>query len=169
MQQFLLPDQTPPILEAEMALRAEQLVNGERGRHAAPAERKTCSPRRILTPDTKDQKDDSEANSLEVSGQKQELSDSPSGSIPGKSPEAPAEKEKPKEYLKTQQEVKGVKEEEVKDVRQEPKGQLADNTKTEKPKKPVVSCVLSHSLKRMPLEYKCIFHFFPFLIHPSIL
>uniref|UniRef100_A0A8C9RPR5 Myosin XVIIIB n=1 Tax=Scleropages formosus TaxID=113540 RepID=A0A8C9RPR5_SCLFO len=30
VQQFLLPDETPPILEAEMALRAEQLVNGER-------------------------------------------------------------------------------------------------------------------------------------------
>uniref|UniRef100_A0A3B4DM81 Myosin motor domain-containing protein n=1 Tax=Pygocentrus nattereri TaxID=42514 RepID=A0A3B4DM81_PYGNA len=73
VQQFLLPDQTPPILEAEMALRAEQLVNGERGRHSAMTERKTSSPRRILTPDTKDQKGDSQ------------------------SPEAPAEKEKPKE------------------------------------------------------------------------
>lgn len=27
VQQFLLPDETPPILEAEMSLRAEQLIN----------------------------------------------------------------------------------------------------------------------------------------------
>ncbi|XP_017549245.1 unconventional myosin-XVIIIb isoform X1 [Pygocentrus nattereri] len=137
VQQFLLPDQTPPILEAEMALRAEQLVNGERGRHSAMTERKTSSPRRILTPDTKDQKGDSQASSLEVSDQKQEpLSDTQSGSSLVKSPEAPAEKEKPKEQLKTQQEVKTIREEEVK-VRQEPKGQLTDKTVTEEPKKPV--------------------------------
>ncbi|XP_036450276.1 unconventional myosin-XVIIIb-like isoform X2 [Colossoma macropomum] len=138
VQQFLLPDQTPPILEAEMALRAEQLVNGERGRHSAMTERKTSSPRRILTPDTKGQKGDSQASSLEVSDQKQEpLSDTQSGSSLAKSSEAPAEKEKPKEHLKTQQEVKTVREEEVKDVRQEPEGQLTDKTVTEEPKKPV--------------------------------
>uniref|UniRef100_A0AAR2KW74 Myosin motor domain-containing protein n=1 Tax=Pygocentrus nattereri TaxID=42514 RepID=A0AAR2KW74_PYGNA len=100
-------------------------------------ERKTSSPRRILTPDTKDQKGDSQASSLEVSDQKQEpLSDTQSGSSLVKSPEAPAEKEKPKEQLKTQQEVKTIREEEVK-VRQEPKGQLTDKTVTEEPKKPV--------------------------------
>ncbi|KAI4890434.1 hypothetical protein NFI96_010803 [Prochilodus magdalenae] len=138
VQQFLLPDQTPPILEAEMALRAEQLVNGERGRHSAMAERKTSSPRRILTPETKGQKGDSQASSLEVSDQKQEpLSDTNSGSGMARSPEAPAEKEKPREQLKTQQEVKAVKEAEVKDVRQEPEGQLSDKTVTEEPKKPV--------------------------------
>lgn len=35
MQQFLLPDQTPPILEAEMSLRDEQ-VDGSGGRALSP-------------------------------------------------------------------------------------------------------------------------------------
>ncbi|CAB1332540.1 unnamed protein product [Coregonus sp. 'balchen'] len=53
VQQFLLPDQTPPILEAEMALRNEQLVNGERGRHSNQSDLKTSTPRRILSPKLK--------------------------------------------------------------------------------------------------------------------
>ncbi|XP_066507177.1 unconventional myosin-XVIIIb-like [Hoplias malabaricus] len=134
VQQFLLPDQTPPILEAEMALRAEQLVNGERGRHASMTEIKTSSPRMILTPDTKGQKGDSQDSSLKVSGQKQEPpSDTESDSNLANSPEAPAEKEKPEEQLRTPQEVKVVKE----NVRQEPEGQLTDKTVTEEQKEPV--------------------------------
>ncbi|KAM6984888.1 unconventional myosin-XVIIIb [Aplochiton taeniatus] len=49
VQQFLLPDQTPPILEAEMALRAEQLVNGDRGRHFSQSDLK-ASPRQMVSP-----------------------------------------------------------------------------------------------------------------------
>lgn len=40
VQQFLLPDQTPPILEAEMSLRAEQLED-EQINHDAGAEART--------------------------------------------------------------------------------------------------------------------------------
>uniref|UniRef100_A0A4W5PJ62 Myosin motor domain-containing protein n=1 Tax=Hucho hucho TaxID=62062 RepID=A0A4W5PJ62_9TELE len=53
VQQFLLPDQTPPILEAEMALRNEHLVNGERGRHSNQSDLKTSSPRQIISPEIK--------------------------------------------------------------------------------------------------------------------
>ncbi|XP_072515670.1 unconventional myosin-XVIIIb-like [Salminus brasiliensis] len=134
VQQFLLPDQTPPILEAEMALRAEQLVNGERDRHAVMTERKTSSPRKMLTLDSKEQKGDSNT-SLEVNSQKQELLSS--GSNLTKSPEAPSEQEQSKVQLKTQQEVKAVKEEELRQVRQEPEGQLTDKSGAEEPKKPV--------------------------------
>uniref|UniRef100_A0AAZ3Q010 Myosin motor domain-containing protein n=1 Tax=Oncorhynchus tshawytscha TaxID=74940 RepID=A0AAZ3Q010_ONCTS len=53
VQQFLLPDQTPPILEAEMALRNEHLVNGERGRHSNQSDLKTSSPPQIISPEIK--------------------------------------------------------------------------------------------------------------------
>uniref|UniRef100_A0A8C1NEU0 Myosin XVIIIB n=1 Tax=Cyprinus carpio TaxID=7962 RepID=A0A8C1NEU0_CYPCA len=94
VQNFLLPDQTPPILEAEMALRAEQLVNGERSRHTVLSEKKTSSPRRIMSPDRKHQKTVSEST-------------------------PPTEKEVKKEELKVQQEVKPLKQEV-----QEPEGQM---------------------------------------------
>uniref|UniRef100_A0A673M018 Unconventional myosin-XVIIIb-like n=1 Tax=Sinocyclocheilus rhinocerous TaxID=307959 RepID=A0A673M018_9TELE len=113
VQNFLLPDQTPPILEAEMALRAEQLVNGERGRHTALTEKKTSSPRRIMSPDPKNHKTGSESSTPEVSWQEQ----------------------MPKE-VKVQQEVKPLKQE-VKEPRQEPEGQMTVTPIREEHKVPV--------------------------------
>uniref|UniRef100_A0A671LSV4 Unconventional myosin-XVIIIb-like n=1 Tax=Sinocyclocheilus anshuiensis TaxID=1608454 RepID=A0A671LSV4_9TELE len=110
VQNFLLPDQTPPILEAEMALRAEQLVNGERGRHTALTEKKTSSPRRIMSPDPKNHKTGSESSTPEVSWQKEEV--------------------------KVQQEVKPLKQE-VKEPRQEPEGQMTVTPIREEHKVPV--------------------------------
>uniref|UniRef100_A0A8C2H325 Myosin motor domain-containing protein n=1 Tax=Cyprinus carpio TaxID=7962 RepID=A0A8C2H325_CYPCA len=107
VQNFLLPDQTPPILEAEMALRAEQLVNGERGRHTVLSEKKTSSPRRIMSPDPKHQKTGSEST-------------------------PPTEKEVKKEELKVQQEVKPLKQEV-----QEPEGQMTVTPIREEHKVPV--------------------------------
>ncbi|KAM4527204.1 unconventional myosin-XVIIIb isoform 2-T2 [Odontesthes bonariensis] len=53
VQQFLNPDQTPPILEAEMSLRAEQLSNsGEQKRSNAQSDGRSSSQRHILTPDS---------------------------------------------------------------------------------------------------------------------
>lgn len=124
VQNFLLPDQTPPILEAEMALRAEQLVNGERGRHTALTEKKTSSPRRIMSPDPKNPKTSSEVS-------RQEQTPSPRTET-AKSPAPPTEKE-----VMVQQEVKPTKQE-VKEPRQEPEGQITVTPIREKPKVPVV-------------------------------
>lgn len=129
VQQFLVPDQTPPILEAEMALRAEQMIN------AALKERKTSSPRQMLSPDS-NQKDDFRINTPEVTDHKQENDSSLS-----KFPEVSTEKENLKEQAKAQLDVKKVKEDKIREVRQEPEGQLADSTLTEEPKKPVVGYV----------------------------
>ncbi|XP_016108965.1 unconventional myosin-XVIIIb-like [Sinocyclocheilus grahami] len=122
VQNFLLPDQTPPILEAEMALRAEQLVNGERGRHTALTEKKTSSPRRIMSPDPKNPKTGSKSTTPEVSLRTETA----------KSPAPPLEKEVKKEEVKLQQEVKPLKQEV-----QEPEGQITVTPIREKPKVPV--------------------------------
>ncbi|XP_056117414.1 unconventional myosin-XVIIIb-like isoform X3 [Rhinichthys klamathensis goyatoka] len=130
VQNFLLPDQTPPILEAEMALRAEQLVNGERGRHTNLTEKKTSSPRRIMSPENpRSLRHDSKSTTPEINGQ------APS-SDKAKSPGPPIEKEVKKEEVKVQQEVKPLKQE-VKEVRQEPEGQLTVTRIREEPKVPV--------------------------------
>ncbi|XP_043087441.1 unconventional myosin-XVIIIb-like [Puntigrus tetrazona] len=128
VQNFLLPDQTPPILEAEMALRAEQLVNGERGRHTALTEKKTSSPRRIMSPDPKNQTTHSKSTTPEVS--RQEQTPSPRTETP-KSPASPLEEE-----VEVQQGVKPLKQE-VKEQRQEPEGQITVTPIREKPKVPV--------------------------------
>lgn len=52
VQQFLIPDQTPPILEAEMSLRAEQLMNNKQRHNSAQSEHKSSSPRHVVTPDS---------------------------------------------------------------------------------------------------------------------
>ncbi|XP_016343496.1 unconventional myosin-XVIIIb-like, partial [Sinocyclocheilus anshuiensis] len=122
VQNFLLPDQTPPILEAEMALRTEQLVNGERGRHTALTEKKTSSPRRIMSPDPKNPKTGSKPTTPEVSPRTETA----------KSPAPPLEKEVKKEEVKVQQEVKPLKQEV-----QEPECQITVTPVREKPKVPV--------------------------------
>ncbi|XP_039533240.1 unconventional myosin-XVIIIb-like [Pimephales promelas] len=130
VQNFLLPDQTPPILEAEMALRAEQLVNGERGRHTNLTEKKTSSPRRIMSPENpRSLRHDSKSTTPEINGQVPSTDKA-------KSPGPPVEKEVKKEEVKVQQEVKPLKQE-VKEVRQEPEGQLTVPQIREEPKVPV--------------------------------
>uniref|UniRef100_A0A3Q4GG27 Unconventional myosin-XVIIIb-like n=1 Tax=Neolamprologus brichardi TaxID=32507 RepID=A0A3Q4GG27_NEOBR len=57
VQQFLLPDQTPPILEAEMSLRTEQFSNNSdnskpQGRNSAQPDGRTSSQCHIVTPDS---------------------------------------------------------------------------------------------------------------------
>ncbi|XP_067289283.1 unconventional myosin-XVIIIb-like isoform X2 [Pseudorasbora parva] len=134
VQNFLLPDQTPPILEAEMALRAEQLVNGERGRHTALTEKKTSSPRRIMSPENpKSPRSNSKSTTPEVNHQEQVPSPS---ADKAKSPGPPMEKEVKKEEVKVQQGVKLLKQE-VKELRQEPEGQLTVTHIKEEPKVPV--------------------------------
>ncbi|XP_026130318.1 unconventional myosin-XVIIIb-like isoform X1 [Carassius auratus] len=132
VQNFLLPDQTPPILEAEMALRAEQLVNGERGRHTALTEKKTSSPRRIMSPDPKNPKTGSETTTPEVSRQEQ----TPSPRTEREKTPAPLLEKEVKKEVKVQQEVKPLKQE-VKEPRQEPEGQITVTPIREKPQVPV--------------------------------
>ncbi|KAK6316196.1 hypothetical protein J4Q44_G00137200 [Coregonus suidteri] len=151
VQQFLLPDQTPPILEAEMALRNEHLVNGEQGRHSNQSDLKTSSPRRILSPDLKSpplggtakKEVTSEPLKQEMTSeqlkQKQEVTSEPqkqgqevkSGkekvTNDAKKPNMEGKKEKQKEEKK-----EGVIEE-----RLEPEGQQADTTLTEHKRKEV--------------------------------
>ncbi|KAM9455976.1 unconventional myosin-XVIIIb [Clarias gariepinus] len=122
VQQFLLPDETPPILEAEMALRAEQMVN------AALTENKKYFPDQIQSPDSMNQKDDFIVSKPDVSDHKQE-----NDSNLSKFPKVSAKEEREEARL----DLKAVKEDNMREVRQEPEGQLADNTLAEEPKKPV--------------------------------
>ncbi|XP_051973250.1 unconventional myosin-XVIIIb-like isoform X1 [Xyrauchen texanus] len=131
VQHFLLPDETPPILEAEMALRAEQLVNGERSRHTTMTEKKTSSPRRIMSPEPNYQNTDSKPTSPEINGQEQASSIE---SNLEKSSALPVEKDR-KEEVKLQKGFNAVKQE-VKKFRQETDGQLVTPIR-EEPKVPV--------------------------------
>lgn len=96
-----------------MALRAEQLVNGERGRHTALTEKKTKNLNQKTTP--------------EVSPRTETV----------KSPAPSTEKQVKKEEVKVQQEVQPLKQE-VKEPRQEPEGQITVTLIREKPQVPVV-------------------------------
>uniref|UniRef100_A0A3P8XGF4 Myosin motor domain-containing protein n=1 Tax=Esox lucius TaxID=8010 RepID=A0A3P8XGF4_ESOLU len=134
VQQFLLPDQTPPILEAEMALRNELLVNGERGRHSNQSDMKTSSPRRILSPDLKSppqgetpgpQKQDLTSGKLK---QKQEVTSEllKRGQIARSGKEkVPNDAKKPRMDEKKDNQKEG-KNEGVIEPRQEPEGKPAD-------------------------------------------
>lgn len=115
-----------------MALRADQMVSD-----ALKEERKTSFPRQSLNPDSMNQKDDFRISAQESSDHKQE-----NGSNISKFPEVSAEKENLKEQAKAQLDVKEVKED-IREVRQEPEGQLADSTLMEEPRKPVVGCVVT--------------------------
>ncbi|KAL0965272.1 hypothetical protein UPYG_G00279090 [Umbra pygmaea] len=146
VQQFLLPDQTPPILEAKMALRNEQLLNGERGRHSNQSDIKTSSPRRILSPDFKIPPT-GETDKKRVTSEplKQEMT-----------PELKCKQEATPETLKQGQEVKSGKEKVPNDAkmdetkatkvdkragmmeeREEPEGQQADSATPEDDRKEV--------------------------------
>ncbi|XP_049325011.1 unconventional myosin-XVIIIb-like [Astyanax mexicanus] len=113
VQQFLLPDETPPILEAEMTLRAEQQVNGERDRPAV-------SPRRILTPNPKPQRQESSGSS-----------------DPARSPETPTGTERQGGRQETQPAEKQRQEEELRTTRPQSEPQTPEKPEPETPKKPV--------------------------------
>nr|XP_055063633.1 unconventional myosin-XVIIIb-like isoform X1 [Misgurnus anguillicaudatus]XP_055063634.1 unconventional myosin-XVIIIb-like isoform X1 [Misgurnus anguillicaudatus] len=128
VQNFLNPDETPPILEAE------KLVNGERCRHNALTEKKTSFPRRIMSPDSTNQKTDSKSNTPDINGQEQTSSPCIENMTDvAKSPDLPVKKEAKREEVKVRKEVNALKEE-VKEVRQEPEGQLTVTHVREEPK-----------------------------------
>lgn len=102
VQQFLLPDPTPPIPEAEMALRAEQLIN-DSSHIVAPDHQSKQETRQEVTPQPP----------------RQQLDMKPEKST--KTPEAGKEREK----------VEEVKQVEQTEERQEPDGRQADTSVTE--------------------------------------
>ncbi|XP_071401391.1 unconventional myosin-XVIIIb-like [Centroberyx affinis] len=128
VQQFLLPDQTPPILEAEMSLRAEQLVNSERGRHSARSDSKTPPQTGTVTPDLNNKQETRrdvtpeppEKQTQEMRSQEEKVSES--------------KKTPPVEQKKGKIELKEV---EKKEERQEPEGRQADATVTEQERREV--------------------------------
>ncbi|XP_048876504.1 LOW QUALITY PROTEIN: unconventional myosin-XVIIIb-like [Brienomyrus brachyistius] len=86
VQQFLHPDETPSILEAEMALRAEQLVNGERGRLVAdrkdPSRAETYPNPRVCPEGMKEQHEKEETKEAEkVRGGKTDERQEPEGRL----------------------------------------------------------------------------------------
>ena len=120
VQQFLLPDQTPPILEAEMSLRTEKTVNGDR--HPAQSELKTSLQRRNLSPEVKSPSPVKEVKREVTSEHVQEAREE-KVSKATRTPEGEDKRE--------QKEVREEREEEVIEERQEPEGRPAEPTMTE--------------------------------------
>ncbi|XP_074546417.1 unconventional myosin-XVIIIb [Halichoeres trimaculatus] len=122
VQQFLLPDQTPPILEAEMALRAEQLItSSKQGRNSAQSDSSSSSQRLIVTPDQ-------EPKRVTPEPPKRLQSDLKSERNQKKRMEEKQEKqwiEEVKQVEKKEKKEKGMEE------RLEPEGRQADTTVTE--------------------------------------
>lgn len=109
VQQFLLPDQTPPILEAEMALRAEHLINSSK-----QTDGRSSSQRLILSPKP--------SNKQEVTPEPpKQQQDIRSEKNKMKKPE----EERIEEVQQVERKEKGMEE------RQEPEGRQADTTITE--------------------------------------
>ncbi|XP_061590031.1 unconventional myosin-XVIIIb-like isoform X2 [Cololabis saira] len=127
VQQFLLPDQTPPILEAEMSLRAEQLLNSSKQNRSVSAQSDgRSSPRCILTPES-DQNPETRKNRTPEPQKVKQLQE--------KNPETNStkmlqveKKKKKKEEEVTEQvgPLEKKKKEEVLEQRQEPEGRQAD-------------------------------------------
>ncbi|XP_067339392.1 unconventional myosin-XVIIIb-like isoform X1 [Channa argus] len=121
VQQFLVPDQTPPILEAEMSLRAEQLMGGSKqGRSSAQSDGRSSSQRLVMSPDPGNKPQTKQAVIPEPL---KPLQDVRSEKKTKKTPQAQEDK---------REEVKPVKkEEESMSERQEPDGRQADASMTE--------------------------------------
>lgn len=109
-----------------MALKAEQMVN----------ERQTSFPIQNLSPVSINQQDNFKVSKPDVNDHKQE-----NDSNLLKFPKVLAEKENLKDQTEAQLDVKDIKEDKIREVRQEPEGQLAESTLREEPKKIVVGCV----------------------------
>nr|XP_057913691.1 unconventional myosin-XVIIIb-like isoform X2 [Doryrhamphus excisus] len=102
VQQFLLPDQTPPILEAEMSLRAEHMLNSGHTPRQSP---RPPSGHRTAPAKTEGQQDVTPEPPMNMSE------------------EAEPRKEVPEDVREVKQEVR--------EERQEPEGRLADLAMTE--------------------------------------
>uniref|UniRef100_A0A3B4B8Y9 Myosin motor domain-containing protein n=1 Tax=Periophthalmus magnuspinnatus TaxID=409849 RepID=A0A3B4B8Y9_9GOBI len=128
-------NQTPPILEAEMSLKAEQLSDNKQRNNSAQSEHKSPSPRQLITPDNV-QVIRSEVISPQ-SKQKQELL----SEVKKVNKEMEKKKRKTEEVTPVEMKVDGL------ETRQEPEGQQADSTIVEHKRKEV-----HHSTQLKPDE-----------------
>lgn len=150
MQQFLVPDQTPPILEAEMSLRAEQVVkSSKQGRNSAQSDGRSSSQRHIMTPDPGNK----QAVTPEPPKQQQDIRSEKKNK---KTPQAEQEKERTEEVKKVEKKEESVEE------RQEPDGRQADTTITEHDRKEV--CMLLSSCMESDVCPGIIYRPFQFII-----
>ncbi|XP_038590162.1 unconventional myosin-XVIIIb-like isoform X1 [Micropterus salmoides] len=128
VQQFLLPDQTPPILEAEMSLRAEQLIqNSKQGRTSARSDSQSSSHKQVVSPEPGKKQEATKEVTPEPPKQRQDVRSENSK----KTPQAEQKKGRIEEVKQL------VKKEEGMEERQEPEGRQADTTITERDRKEV--------------------------------
>ncbi|XP_045923264.1 unconventional myosin-XVIIIb-like isoform X2 [Micropterus dolomieu] len=128
VQQFLLPDQTPPILEAEMSLRAEQLIqNSKQGRTSARSDSQSSSHKQVVSPEPGKKQEATQEVTPEPPKQQQDVRSENSK----KTPQAEQKKGRIEEVKQL------VKKEEGMEERQEPEGRQADTTITERVRKEV--------------------------------
>ncbi|XP_069557143.1 unconventional myosin-XVIIIb-like isoform X1 [Brachyistius frenatus] len=123
VQQFLLPDQTPPILEAEMSLRAEQLLgDGKRqGRNSAQSDGSSLSRSPVASPDPGNRPE----TRRDVTPGPPKMQQQPE-KRPEKKSKKPLQAEQKKERMEeVEKKAEGMEE------RQEPEGRQADATVTE--------------------------------------
>ncbi|XP_029940284.1 unconventional myosin-XVIIIb [Salarias fasciatus] len=151
VQQFLLPDQTPPILEAEMALRAEQMTNsgGEEGRRSALSDggRSTSSSQRLIVTPESDGPPASRRTAAEQRVQVEEEKRRPERKnkkiLQEEQKEEQKEERRPdrknKKTLQVEQKKEMLVEKKVESMeeRQEPEGRQADVTVTEQQRREV--------------------------------
>ncbi|XP_055369543.1 LOW QUALITY PROTEIN: unconventional myosin-XVIIIb-like [Betta splendens] len=117
VQQFLVPDQTPPILEAEMSLRAEQVVKSiKQERSSAQSDGRSSSQRHIVSPEP----------TLVLTPEPQQQQQ-----------DTRAEKKNKRAPQQEEERTGEVRKEESMEERQEPDGRQADTTVTEQERKQV--------------------------------
>lgn len=126
MQQFLLPDQTPPILEAEMALRSEQQLISTRQNILSPDPANKQETRQEVTPEPQrpQQQDVRSERNKKTPQAEQKKARTEEVKQVGK-------KEEVKQQLGKKEEVKLV------EKREEPEGRQADTRITEHDRKEV--------------------------------
>ncbi|KAM3600297.1 uncharacterized protein V6R79_021043 [Siganus canaliculatus] len=126
VQQFLLPDQTPPILEAEMALRAEQLMSTSKTTTPEPAtiQEETAEPQ-------KKKQETFQEVTAEPQKKKQETIQEVTAELQKKKQEVKSEKSRTTPQDGRRKEAKEAKEVEETEERQEPEGRQAETMVTE--------------------------------------
>ncbi|XP_026028449.1 unconventional myosin-XVIIIb isoform X2 [Astatotilapia calliptera] len=135
VQQFLLPDQTPPILEAEMSLRTEQFSDNSdnsqpQGRNSAQPDGRSSSQCHIVTPDSRGKPETRPDVTPEPPKQQLQQWDRRTEKK-SKNMEEHTKKERIEEFGQGKEKEKGMEE------RQEPEGMQTETTVTENARKEV--------------------------------
>ncbi|XP_071322123.1 unconventional myosin-XVIIIb-like isoform X2 [Trachinotus anak] len=133
VQQFLVPDQTPPILEAEMSLRAEQLIsNSRQGRSSAQSDGRSSSQMHIVSPDPGGKQETRLTPVTPVTPEPpKQQQDVTSERKSRKTPHVEQKEERTEEVKEEKKTEEGMEE------RQEPEGRQADTAITERSRREV--------------------------------